>query len=352
MKTDGMEVWWHVPTGPSTGQRKKGIVRMDARVDRRHFLKGAVTAASAATAAFGLEEQILVSHLAQTGPVPSLPDDALTPMPQGKIGNVSVSRLICGGNLIGGWAHSRDLIYVSRLFKSYNTEEKILETLHLCEQQGVNTILTNPVSGGVINRYWNEKGGKIQWISEVHPTPDDYKTTVQSAVDNGASLAYIQGAVGDRLVADGQLELIAKTVTFIKESGLPAGVGAHALGVITACENAGINPDFYVKTLHSEDYWSARKPDQTTEVIRNPHDNFWCSDPAGTIAFMKQVTKPWIAFKVLAAGAIHPEQGFRYAFENGADFICVGMFDFQVADDANIAIAAVSDSRRERPWQA
>lgn len=325
---------------------------MATPIGRRNFLKGAVISATAATTAFGLEEQILMSHLAQAGDASPLPDTLLTTMPQGKIKNLSMSRLICGGNLIGGWAHSRDLIYVSQLFKSYNTDDKILETLRLCEEYGVNTILTNPVSGAIINRYWNEKGGKIQWLSEVHPNPDDFKTTVRSAVDNGASMAYVQGGVGDRLVADGQLELLAKTVAFIKESGLPAGVGAHSIDVVIACENAGIDPDFYVKTLHSEDYWSARKPDQPAEVIRNPHDNFWCVDPARTIETMRHVSKPWIAFKVLAAGAIHPSQGFKYAFENGADFICVGMFDFQVADDADMAISALADLKRERPWQA
>jgi NAD(P)H-dependent flavin oxidoreductase YrpB (nitropropane dioxygenase family) len=65
------------------------------------------------------------------------------------------------------------------------------------------------------------------------------------------------------------------------------------------------------------------------------------------------VNKPWIAFKVLAAGAIRPESGFRYAFENGADFICVGMFDFQVAANAQLASRIIHDTQqRERPWVA
>ncbi len=325
---------------------------MKNAMGRRDFMKGAVTTASAAAGVFLTEEQILLSHLGQVGENPVLPDSALTPMPKGKIKHLSISRLICGGNLIGGWAHSRDLLYVSQLFKSYNTDEKILETLHLCEQYGVNTILTNPVSGDIIRRYWNDKGGKIQWISEVHPEPGDVKTTVRMAVDGGASMAYIQGGVGDRLIADGQLELVAETVRYIKECGLPAGVGGHALEVIQACEEGGVDPDFYVKTLHSEDYWSARKPDQSDEVIRNPHDNFWCVDPSKTIEYMAKIKKPWIAFKVLAAGAITPSVGFKYAFENGADFICVGMFDFQIAKDADIAIAALSNVNRNRPWQA
>ena len=51
----------------------------------------------------------------------------------------------------------------------------------------------------------------------------------------------------------------------------------------------------------------------------------------------------------LGAGAIHPREGFQYAFQNGADFICVGMFDFQVAEDvtmANKVLAAIQD----RAW--
>jgi hypothetical protein len=68
---------------------------------------------------------------------------------------------------------------------------------------------------------------------------------------------------------------------------------------------------------------------------------------------MKKIEKPWIGFKTLAAGAIHPNEGFKFAFENGADFIAVGMFDFQITEDTVIArdvIAGVKD--RPRPWRA
>ena len=75
-------------------------------------------------------------------------------------------------------------------------------------------------------------------------------------------------------------------------------------------------------------------------------------DPA-VIDFMQTVEKPWIAFKVLAAGAIHPRQGFPFAFKGGADFICVGMYDFQIVEDVNICLDALAASaRRQRPWRA
>jgi hypothetical protein len=68
---------------------------------------------------------------------------------------------------------------------------------------------------------------------------------------------------------------------------------------------------------------------------------------------MKTVKRPWIAYKVLAAGAIHPRDGFKFAFENGADFLCVGMFDFQVREDVIIAREMLSgEINRRRPWRA
>jgi hypothetical protein len=69
---------------------------------------------------------------------------------------------------------------------------------------------------------------------------------------------------------------------------------------------------------------------------------------------MESLNKPWIAFKVLAAGAFHPKQGFKYVFENGADFACVGMFDFQVVEDANILTEILDDPqfKRTRNWMA
>lgn len=68
---------------------------------------------------------------------------------------------------------------------------------------------------------------------------------------------------------------------------------------------------------------------------------------------MKDITKPWIAFKVMAAGAIPPKDAFPYAFNNGADFILAGMFDFDIEDDCRIARDAFAKCQtRPRPWRA
>lgn len=80
-------------------------------------------------------------------------------------------------------------------------------------------------------------------------------------------------------------------------------------------------------------------------------DNVFDFKPQETIDFMNKLEEPWIAFKILAAGAIQPKDGFQYAFNNGADFIVVGMYDFQIVDDVNIALDSLSNVKRSRPWR-
>ena len=83
--------------------------------------------------------------------------------PSGKLGKLTVGRLIKGGNLIGGDGHSRDLLYVSRLLREYNTDSRILD-LKLAEESGVNMIRVAPGSVDIVARYRKERGGKLQMM--------------------------------------------------------------------------------------------------------------------------------------------------------------------------------------------
>ena len=265
------------------------------------------------------------------------------PIPHAKIGKLDLSRVILGGNLIGGWAHARDLIYVSKLVKAYHHKWKVFETFALAEKCGVNTFLTNPVLCETIGEYWRRGIGKIQFISDCGGS--DVIEMVQKSIDGGACACYIQGGTADRLVQQGKFDLIGQALELVRRNGLPAGIGGHRIATIKACVERGLTPDFWMKTLHKLNYWSAKPKPQC--------DNIWCEHPDETIAFMRGLPQPWIAFKTLAAGAIHPEVGFRYALAGGADFLCVGMYDFQLVDDINIALAALAEHQeRDRPWRA
>jgi uncharacterized membrane protein YphA (DoxX/SURF4 family) len=284
-------------------------------------------------------------------------------LPKGTLGRLKVSRLILGGNLIGGYSHSRDLVYGSQLFKAYNTDRKIFETLELAERAGIDTFCADPNELPLFSKYRELNSSKMQTLVQVwgHPKITDLKGTVDKAIDYGGTTLYIRGLEGDTLVQHGQVDLLGKALDYIKSQGVPAGIGAHSIEVPIQCEEAGLNPDYYVKTLHSDNYWSATpRKDRVEFSVVNPelahgqlNDNMFDLFPEKTIEFMGTVKKPWIAFKVLAAGAIHPKDGFRFAFENGADLICVGMFDFQIVEDVNIALEVLSSvGSRSRPWNA
>jgi hypothetical protein len=338
---------------------------MSTQINRRDFLgKSLLATALAGASARSLEEATFLAAVdggkAATDGKPSPDSDEA--VPRGKLGKLEVSRLIMGGNLIGGWAHSRDLIYASSLFKAYNTQEKIFETMALAEAHGVNTILLNPAYLSTAREYNQKHGGKLQVISEIHPPIEGAVTDQQlwdearRLIDAGADTIYIQGNVGDQLVRAGRLDVIAKTVEAVKSEGLCAGVGGHTLAVPMACEEKGIPVDYYVKTYHRAIYASASRAENRKEWFEQGYyDNVWCTDADKTQAFMKGVKKPWFAFKVLAAGAIHPQDGFLQAFEAGADFVVVGMFDFQIKEDALIVskvLRSKSVAERERAWFA
>ena len=265
-------------------------------------------------------------------------------LPRGKIGKLEISRLICGGNLISGFAHSRDLIYVSALLKKYFTDEKVCETLAICEAQGINTAILRVDQDTLrILKKYRANGGKIQWIAQAKMTENNITEDIQPAIENGAQAIYVHGGVGDDFVKKGRVDLLGKALDFIKKNGILAGIAGHSIEVPKACEKVGLNPDFYMKTFNSKRYWSAGPAER--------HDSVWEETPQETKDFMENVEKPWIAYKVLGAGAIHPQEGFAYAYSNGADFICVGMFDFQVAEDVQIACRAIQKSQdRMRPW--
>jgi uncharacterized membrane protein YphA (DoxX/SURF4 family) len=282
-------------------------------------------------------------------------------LPTGKIGDHEISRLVLGGNLIGGWAHSRDLIYVPSLFKAYNTEKKVYETLMLAENAGINTINIGFPSNPLIAKYKKITGSKIKVISQVGPNMEknDYYDFINQAIDFGVDIIQIQGNWCDWLVRDKKIEVVSKMMDRIRSQKYVAGLAAHSIESLIVCEENGIIPDYYMKTMHHDQYWSAHprenrfpfEVDGTEYLDHNRfHNNMFCLFPERTVEFVNRAKVPVMGYKVLAAGALEPKDGFKWAFDNGADFICVGMFDFQIVDDVNIAMDTIKNVARTRPW--
>ncbi len=349
------------------------------KVNRRSFLRKASALTAAGTAVFSWEEHDLLAQqrpqpdpgrrfggrFARQPPVP----DVAGPMPTGRLGPHEITRLIAGHNLVGWQAHSRDLIYVSQLLRNYFTDDKVLETYRKYEELGITAsfLRIETRSLGLAKKHI-DSGGKITWIAQLVINEKDQTRDLNLAVEAGAKLGYIRGLEGDRFFKSGQLDVIAKGIDAAKKAGLTIGLATHSLDALIAAEKeGGLGADFYVKTFNSANYWSAGPPlppdpdwkptkDQLVQSEYAPasHDNLWETTPRQTAEFFAKVSKPFVAYKVLAAGAIHPRDGFKYAFDHGADFVSVGMYDFQLKENVNITKKMFIDKfpDRTRPWRA
>jgi hypothetical protein len=353
------------------------------KVSRRGFFKKAGTLAATTTAAVYSWEEL---NLLAQEPPPGAPQgrgggrgrgaqaipDVPGPMPMGKLGKLQVSRLIAGHNLVVGQAHSRDLLYTSQLLQAYFTEAKILETFAMYEKYGINTSFAR-MSAQMIDpvKKYMKQGGKLQWFAGISAQQDGSITRdLDMALDMGAVGGYVHGNTGDALFKAKNIDAIGKAVETMRKAGLVAGVGSHLLDVSIAVDKAGIKPDYYLKTFHSGNYWSAGPPKEPdpkwkptdTELVQaelgawGSHNNLWDTTPKQTAAFMANTKVPWIGFKVLAAGALSPREAFKYSFQNGCDFIAVGMYDFQVANNVNVTKQILMVEKdtlgRTRPWMA
>jgi len=328
---------------------------MRENLSRRDFMKNSALATTVLAA--GASMVAKSSSIAANEPSAAAVAAPKALLPTGKIGNVNITRLILGGNLLSRVQHRRDLQYVEKLVKSYNSDAKVRESIELAEANGINTLSVDnkPFVCKILNDH-RKNGGKIQWILYTTSNIEDvtkYKEEVQRMADDGAELIYIWGCHADRYIAEGKLDILTRAIEEIKLHNVPCGMGAHDLRVIQECEKNQLPIDFYVKTFHHHKYPTAPHPG-TADKITAELPGYWCNNPDETMAFMKTVKKPWIAFKIMAAGAIPPQDAFPYAFNNGADFALAGMFDFDIEEDCQIARDAVAkaQARTSRPWCA
>jgi hypothetical protein len=336
---------------------------MSSPLNRRAFV--ASSALAGAGAAFSLNALSTPAQAADKAKPAAKPAPAAAqgPLPMGKLGDLQISRLLLGGNLLTFATHSRDLRYVGNLARHYNTPEKILETLAVAEQHGINTLVIHNIKATMeILKEHRKRGGKMQWITcTAHALLkgiDEYTRQIDELVEHGADALYISGVEADNICGyqnrifapdaeqrNGklQMDVLKRALAVAKATGLQVGIGAHRAGVIADCEKEKLPADFYVKTFHHNKYPSADLN----------FDSRWCADAEALAAMMRTVEKPWIAFKVMAAGAIPPQNAFKYAFDSGADFVLAGMFDYEVAEDVAIAKNVLAGVKsRPRPWRA
>ena len=130
------------------------------------------------------------------------------------IKGIDFSRMIMGSNLINGWSHSRDLIYVSEAMREYHTREKVFAMFQLGEACGINAYSGSPENIELLTDYWKSTGGKMRFIVQSRRLEE-----ALDCIEKGATTAYLHGGVCDTLTREGKFDEIIAYVEGMRKAG-------------------------------------------------------------------------------------------------------------------------------------
>ncbi len=252
-----------------------------------------------------------------------------------------VTRLICGGNPFSGYSHvSAEL---DREMIEFYTMPALQATLAECLKNGVNTFQSRG-DRHQMRMFLEHRlaGGAIQWIAQTASEFADHRANILEICRYKPIAIYHHGTHTDNSWHTGQIDAVRDLVKFIKDQGLPAGIGTHIPAVIEHAEEHGWETDFYMGCFYNlaRQYKSAPAADQNAYA----RDKFPKEDPAAMAKVLRAVKKPCIAFKIMAASrnCASPEStraAFEFAFDHikPGDGVDVGMLQKhknQVAENA------------------
>ncbi|HUS80861.1 MAG TPA: hypothetical protein VM283_06305 [Armatimonadota bacterium] len=229
-----------------------------------------------------------------------------------------VSRLIIGGNPFSGFSHQsgeRD-----QEMMNYYTVERIKETLRRAESAGINTTIMRSDNHihRMLREYYNE-GGALQWIAQIAGDREapDWGVAVRRAVAAGAKAAYLHGGVLDACFADRDAGGFAKLVDVMHEGGVPVGTAGHSSEAHLWAHELDLPLDFHVVCFYN-----------CGSLHDGKGEKFKPEDPPHAVAAIREINKPCIGYKIMAAGRVEPREAFEYAFANikPGDCVNVGIY--------------------------
>ena len=252
-----------------------------------------------------------------------------------------VSRLICGGNPLSGFSHVSSKL--DREMIEYYTMPNLLALLDECRRHGINTFQSRG-DRHQMRMYLEHTlaGGQMQWIAQTASEFGDIGANVREIAEYGPMAIYHHGTHTDNSWHRGRIDAVQDVIKAIHDRGLPAGIASHIPEVIEYAEEKGWETDFYMCCFYNlaRQYKSAPAVEQDAYA----RDQFPDADPPRMTAVIRQVAKPCIGFKIMAASrnCSTPEStraAFRYALENvkPTDMVNVGIFQKhrnQVAENA------------------
>jgi hypothetical protein len=272
------------------------------------------------------------------------------PLPTVRLGKHNVTRMIAGYNPIGGYSHS--VPKLSAIMKDWFTPQRTLEYVERCERAGINTwqASVDPKVFGALRAAW-DRGSKMQWICLTSDVPAE---TWKQIVDLKPIAMVHHGGVTDRCYRNGEPGKIRDFINRVHDAGILAGVSSHGPENIARTEDSGWDHDLYMTCFH----YVTRDPEKVKAALGDtPMDELYLAgDPARMAKVVRQVKRPCLAFKILAAGRATNnrasiERAFKFAYTNikPTDAAIVGMFPIltdEISEDVGIARSVLASLPR------
>jgi len=250
-------------------------------------------------------------------------------LPTINLGSHRVTRLIAGWNPIGGYSYLGP--NMDQHMKEYFTEDRTVEFLQRCAAHGINTHQFDPTEKmyNVLRRV-GEAGTPMQFLC-LHSV-GSRAGTIKEVSQYCTPIAFSHhGGVTDRLFREGKSKLVHDYVKEAHDLGFIAGVSAHNPDNIRRMADEGWENDFFMTCFHY-----LTKLDDHPEMVPNVTTigkAFYKADPEHMTEVIRQVDRPCLGFKILAAGRAGfsskgVEAAFEYAFKRikPTDAVIVGMY--------------------------
>jgi hypothetical protein len=291
-------------------RRAREVRTMSAPFTRRTLFQSAAAAPLAAAAA------------PAPAPAPLLPTI--------KLGQHNVTRLIVGSNPFSGYAYS--LPSLSEHMKEWFTPANVAATLRLAEQSGINTHQLGYIPASVDHLLrLKDEGLRLQWLALSNNDMATDPAVIARVARQGPMAIVHHGGVTDRHFRAGEHGKVQDFLKRVRDAGVLVGMSAHLPESIAYAEEHNWDVDFYMASF----YQLTRPPEQTRRLAAElpVGTTFLEGDPARMCAVIRAVSKPCLAFKILAAGRVAEsrgglEQAFRFAFDHikPTDAVIVGMY--------------------------
>ena len=257
-------------------------------------------------------------------------------MPQISIGPHKVSRLIVGGNPLGGGSHMSP--FVDKPMRRYFTEERIFQLLRDCEREGIN--LWQSCGSYSTYRKYREQGGKLSYMDISSGLPRRGSTEgntegITQMLDIGGIIISHWGSFTDRAWRAGKIDLIPDYLKKARDAGMVVGVATHISDVFDYMLDKDWDVDFFMTCLYSIE----RGREEIKAMLGHVpvpgtgREVYLEDDPPRMFKLIQQTSKPCLAFKILAAGRRclnqkMVEETFKETFSQikDTDGVIVGMY--------------------------